>query len=310
MLPRPRPPALPEAAYAAALASVRGLGARRLASLLDADPPSVAFERLVGGDASDLSAQCRQAATALDPAALYDTYRRLGISVTWKGRDPYPSALAADPEAPGVLFALGDPTLADRFPTVAVVGTRAATRYGLATAARLGADLTAAGVSVVTGLAPGVEVAAHEGAVAAFAAASDGAPPLAVVATALDRAAPVSHARLFHAIARAGSVCGETPLGAPMARWRFPQRDRILAALSAVVIVVECHAQGGPLGVVKAATRRGITVGAVPGSVRSPASAGSNDLLADGAFVVRDASDVLVAVGLARPGQVRVRSET
>ncbi len=75
MHPRPRPPALPEAAYAAALASVRGLGARRLASLLDADPPSVAFERLVGGGATDLRGEWREAAGALDPAALYDAER-------------------------------------------------------------------------------------------------------------------------------------------------------------------------------------------------------------------------------------------
>lgn len=113
---------------------------------------------------------------------------------------------------------------------------------------------------------------------------------------------PRQHAGLWRRVATAGAVLSESPIGSADLAWRFPLRNRIIAAISDVVVVVECHVRGGSLHTVQAATARGVTVGAVPGSVRSPASAGTNALLADGCFVVRDASDVLVAVGLARAG--------
>ena len=263
----------------------------------------MAWAEVTAGHADDPGGEWRRAARGVDVAATWARHRRHGVAVLVLGADDYPAALAGDPEAPAVLFALGQPAAVDRSPRVAVVGTRSATRYGLAMAARLGADLASAGVVVVSGLALGIDGAAHEGATSGWAAApGHGAPPVGVVATGLDAPYPPGNARLWERVARAGAIVSETPVGVPVPRWRFPQRNRIMAALADVVVVVECHPRGGALHTVRAAMARGLTVGAVPGSVRSPASAGTNDLLADGAFVVRDAADVLVAVGRSRPG--------
>jgi len=207
-----------------------------------------------------------------------------------------------------VLFFRGDLSVIDRFPRVALVGTRSATRYGLGLAAQLGAELATGAVSVVSGLALGIDGAAHEGACAGWEAGRPiAAPPVAVVAGGLDDPYPRRHATLFERVARCDVIVSESPIGAPDLARRFPQRNRILAALAEVVVVVECHLSGGSLHTVRAAARRGIAVGAVPGSVRSSASAGTNDLLADGCFVVRDVTDVRVALGLARAGADPVR---
>ena len=321
--------ALPDEAYAAALASVPSLGPVGLRTMLDGSPPHDAWTDLRRGGEGRRARWAREA-RRIDVAAVWREHVRRGISVTVRGGRGYPAALAGDVEAPAVLFAIGDPLVLDRHPRVAIVGTRSATRYGLGIAADLGAELAAHGVVVVSGLALGIDGAAHEGALAppraapaeepgtlvrsatgsGGAAADDGAPrgpsragslapPVAVVAGDLSVPYPRAHAGLWRRVAAAGAVLSEAPIGAADIGWRFPQRNRIIAALADVVVVVECHHSGGALHTVRAAARRGIAVGAVPGSVRSPASAGTNDLLADGCFVVRDATDVLVATGLA-----------
>ncbi|HEX3946694.1 MAG TPA: DNA-processing protein DprA [Acidimicrobiales bacterium] len=296
---------LPEEAYGAALTRIGGIGPRRLRALLAEAPASRIWAELLAGRGEE---DCRERAAGIDLPSFWEAHRANGIEVRLLGRPGYPQVLAEDPEAPAVLFAVGDLGLLDRFPRVAVVGTRSATRYGLGVAAQIGADLAAAGVSVVSGLAPGIDGAVHEGAVAGWTAAGlGGGPPVGVVAGGLDGPRPRQQARLWERVAEAGVVISEAPAGAPALPWRFPQRNRIVAALAEVVVVVESHPQGGSLHTVQAAIRRGVTVGAVPGSVRSPASAGTNDLLADGCFVVRDAADVLVAIGLARAGEIPVR---
>jgi DNA processing protein len=295
------PDALPDAAFAAALASVAAIGPGQLRSLLRATPPREAWSSVVSGGWAG-------AARGVDVAATWQAHRDAGIEVLVVGDRRYPASLAADPGAPAVLFAVGDPAVVDRHPRVAVVGTRSATRYGMGVAGQLGAELASAGVAVVSGLALGIDGAAHEGATAGWRAAPDHAgPPVAVVPRSLAEPYPPSHGRLWQRVAEAGAVLSEVPLGAEVPRWRFPQRNRIMAALAEVVVVVECHSSGGSLHTVRAAVRRGRSVGAVPGSVRSPASAGTNDLLADGCFVVRDAGDVLVALSLARAGAEAVR---
>jgi DNA processing protein len=185
------------------------------------------------------------------------------------------------------------------------VGTRSATRYGLGVASELGTALAEAGISVVSGLALGIDGAAHEGALGGADAERAVAPPVAVVAGSLSDPYPQRHARLWRRVAHAGAVISEAPIGAADLTWRFPQRNRIIAAVSEVVVVVECHTSGGSLHTVAAAVRRSIPVTAVPGSIRSPASAGTNGLLADGCAVIRDVTDVLVALGLRRVGSVR-----
>lgn len=323
---------LPPAAYAAALASVPGIGPKALRTLLDGGTPESAWDDLVRGRARQGIARWAAAAGAareMDVSAVWSAHVGAGVRVTVRGQPGYPTALADDPEAPAVLFSLGDPCIADDRPRVAMVGTRSATRYGLGVAAQLGADLAAVGVVVISGLALGIDGAAHEGALAAWravagpqggsrsteparaeapegalaqqvaGAAARAAAPVAVVAGSVDTPYPRQHAGLWRRVAEAGAVISEAPLSSADLGWRFPQRNRIMAAMADVVVVVECHPSGGSMHTVQAAARRGVPVGAVPGSVRSPASAGANALLADGCFVVRDASDVLVAVGLA-----------
>jgi DNA processing protein len=182
---------------------------------------------------------------------------------------------------------------------IAVVGTRRCTAYGLDVARDLGRGLAEAGVTVVSGLALGIDGAAHEGALVAGAGA---APPVGVVGSGLDVVYPRRHRQLWRRVAEAGALLSEAPPGAPPEAWRFPKRNRILAGLSDVVVVVESHATGGSMSTVRAAIDRGITVMAVPGSVRSPSSAGTNGLLADGVAPVTDVGDVLVALSLEGAG--------
>lgn len=337
----PVPDDLPEEAFAAALSSLPGVGPARLRALVAGRSPRSAWVAVCDGRAGSKpwNGAASRAARTGDVAALWKAYEDAGVGVLVRGAPGYPRVLEEDPEAPAVLFSLGDPAMLDTCARVALVGTRSATRYGLGMAAHLGADLAASGVVVVSGLALGIDGAAHEGAVAAWQAATGerdraggscqrgptppgtpsrppsvthmgdltAAAPVAVVAGSLSTPYPPQHASLWRRVAAAGAVLSEAPLGASDLAWRFPMRNRIIAALSDVVVVVESHGQGGALHTVQASAARGIPVGAVPGSVRSPASAGTNALLADGCFVVRDAADVLVAVGLATAAAMPVR---
>ena len=181
---------------------------------------------------------------------------------------------------------------------MAIVGTRSATPYGRQVASELGSDLAAAGVIVVSGLARGIDGAAHAGALRERGAAS--APPVAVVGTGLDIVYPATNRELWEAVASRGAILSEAGLGTKPHPGVFPARNRIIAALSDVVVVVESHRGGGSLYTAEAAARRSIPVCAVPGSVKSRASQGTNELLVDGCAPVRDAEDVLVAISLAR----------
>jgi DNA processing protein len=217
------------------------------------------------------------------------------------------------PGCPAVLFVEGDRPDVLRAPRVAIVGTRAASVHGLADAWELGAFLGAAGVSVVSGLAIGVDGAAHFGALQAAEAADqrvgDGpgaasdeasarAGPVGVVATGLDVVYPRRHRELFERVRRYGVLLGEQPFGTRPERGRFPIRNRIIAALADVVCVVEATLSGGSRITADRALDYGRPVLAIPGSRRNPAAAGCNALLADGAQPLLDPTDVLVALGL------------
>jgi DNA processing protein len=285
---------VPDEAYAIALAGVPGLGPATLRTMLSDDPPSVAWSRhfAAGSDAGSgagTGARTRAEAAVL---AAWEAHARLGISVLLRQSPAYPARLLTDSQAPPVLFCLGDPTVLTGAPTVAIVGTRSPTRYGLGVAAQLGAELSASGVSVVSGLALGIDGAGHEGACAAC------APPVAVVAGGLDDPYPRRHARLWARVAERGAIVSESPIGVGTEKWRFPIRNRLLAALSDVVVVVESRLGGGSRHTVNAALERGVPVGAVPGSIRSPTSEGTNAILADGGFPVCGAADVLIALSL------------
>jgi DNA processing protein len=302
------PERLPEEAWVAALAGLDLMGPRRLHTLLaDRSPAeawracargqlvasaSPALRRALGRDARRVLVRWRRQASATDVSELWRAHRAAGITVLAPGAPAWPERLRHDPEPPAVLFALGDVTAVGR-PSVAIVGTRACTRYGYDVARRLGADLAEGGVHVVSGLALGIDGAAHAGALEA-----GGAAPVAVVGSGLDRPYPLRHRNLWRRVAEAGVVLGEYPLGSAPVAWHFPARNRLIAALADVVVVVESAEQGGSMHTVDAAIVRDVEVMAVPGPVTAPASAGPNRLLSEGRPVVRDALDVLVLLGL------------
>ena len=298
--PDPAPAELPPGAFVAALAGLPAMGHRRLVALLRRWSPEQAWQRVVDGrghdDDSDVADLWRRAATAVDIDDLWLRHGRAGVGVLAFGGAGYPAVLAEDHEPPGVLFHRGDPGVVEGR-RVGIVGTRRCTRYGRELAYELGRDLAASGVRIVSGLAAGVDGAAHNGALAA-----GGAPPIAVVGSGVDVVYPKRHSQLWADVAAAGLLVSEAPLGAAPEPWRFPVRNRVIAALSEVVVVVESHARGGSRYTVEAAAERSRTVMAVPGSVRNPASAYTNALLADGCAPARDATDVLVALGLSCAG--------
>ncbi|MGH3421570.1 MAG: DNA-processing protein DprA, partial [Streptosporangiaceae bacterium] len=238
-----------------------------------------------------------------------ERHARLGVHVLLPDHRSYPSALLGDPGAPAVLFALGDPAVMEAGPRVAIVGTRSATHYGRRVASELAGAIAAEGVTVVSGLAAGIDAAAHAGALRAI--QPDLAPPAAVVGTGLDVVYPSSNRELWGQVAGRGVVFSESVLGTPPHPGVFPARNRIIAALSDLVVIVESHLRWGALYTAEAAARRSIPVCVVPGSVHSRASAGTNALLVDGCIPVRDADDVLVALSLVRAGKnlglIRVR---
>jgi predicted Rossmann fold nucleotide-binding protein DprA/Smf involved in DNA uptake len=432
---------LPEEAFAACLAGLSGMGPLRLTAMLRAAGPAGAWGRIVAGrrwsDPAVLAAlgpqherlveRWRREATVVEPAEVWREIVSEGVGVAVLGSSAYPPALADDIEPPALLFHRGSPE-AIAGPRVAIVGTRQCTQTGTSVALELGRDLTDAGVSIVSGLATGIDAAAHRGALVAHRAATiraevrewaaaapssvsrsptpapadqgatpvdgpapprsvdgaepataggaarpaeaagpalpsgsrdrpTGAPvsasggrdrpagaarpaeaaapapapapvpppppaagarptggrapaaPIGVVGNGLDIVYPPKQGELWRAVAEAGVLVSETPLGKRPERWRFPARNRIIAALSDLVVVVESHRKGGSLYTVEEADRRGIDVLAVPGSVRNPAAAGTNALIAEGRAPVTGADDVIVALGM-QPAGRRPRADT
>lgn len=290
--------------WAIALASLPDVGPARLRWLLSLDRPDRVWQRVVDADfdpaaiagarverGAQLLEEWRRAANTIDPDALVHAHRDAGIGVAVSGSATYPADLATDDDAPPILFWSGDvDVLAGT--RVAIVGTRRASRYGIDLANSIATDLSRAGVSVVSGLALGIDGAAHAGAIAV-----DGAPPIGVVGSGLDRVYPRAHRSLWREVANRGVLLSEYPLGTVASTWRFPARNRIIAALAAAVVVVESQMTGGALGTAVEAARRGRPVLAVPGPVGAPGSAGTNQLLFDGCGPARDATDVLLAIG-------------
>ncbi len=227
-----------------------------------------------------------------DPDEWAARCRRSSIRVVSARDQSYPAVLVNDPEPPAVLFVRGDLSVLERR-RVGVVGTRNATRAGRETAFELGRELATAGIVVVSGLAKGVDGAAHSGALRA-----DGAPPAAVVGNGPDQPYPRVHAKLWEEVCRRGVLLSEWPPGTVPEPFRFPLRNRILAALCEVLVVVESRERGGSLITAQAAIERSVDVMAVPGSVRNRAAVGTNQLLRDGAAPVTSVDDVLLALGL------------
>jgi DNA processing protein len=206
--------------------------------------------------------------------------------------DPrYPSGLHDAADAPWALIGRGDPVLLERLEpdgAVTVVGARRASTYGRGIARELGRELATADLVVVSGLAFGIDACAHRGAL-------EGGTTVAVLGCGPDVAYPGSHRSLWRRICERGLVLSELPPGTGVWRWTFPARNRIMAAMAGMTVVVEAARRSGSLITADLAADLGRDLGAVPGPVTSRGSAGTNDLLAGGACLVRDAQDVLDA---------------
>ncbi|MGF1597746.1 MAG: DNA-processing protein DprA [Acidimicrobiales bacterium] len=288
-----------------ALASLAGLGPARGAWLLAAATPEAVVDDLRSGRLPPVTSPPPPGVTerlvlgwgrklrSTDPGRLLAAATADAVELVAPTDDDWPFADEEHP--PLLLFVVGDRSLLAAPARVAIVGTRRCTSIGRAVATDLGAGVAAAGVTVVSGLAAGIDAAAHRGALAA------GGPALGVVGTGLDVVYPRANRALWGAVAEGGLLVSEAPPGTKPERWRFPARNRLIASLALAVVVVESHAEGGSLITVDEAIDRSRTVLAVPGAVTSPASVGTNRLLLDGCPPVCDPGDVLDAIGHPRP---------
>jgi DNA processing protein len=213
-----------------------------------------------------------------------------GLELVCRCDPAYPLRLRAVPSAPAMLHVAGGLerflALADQDP-VAIVGARRPSAYGLDAARWLGRSLARAGVAVLSGMALGIDSAAHAGALAA------GAGTVAVLPGSADRPYPAGKRSLYRRIKDCGAVVSELPPGTAVWRWMFPARNRIIAALASTTVVVEAGERSGALVTARFARELGRPLGAVPGRVVTPQAAGPNALLATGAYVVRGPQDVL-----------------
>lgn len=292
---------------AATLASLPLVTAPRLRRMLEAfGDPIAALSAVRAGRVTGHIGRCED----IEPATLAVQWREFAeanaVSLQMQARSTHIWIAGDDdypirdpfPDRPPVL--LGEGARPDAFEAtrVAIVGTRSATPHGLADARELGGFLADIGVTVVSGLALGIDGAAHEGALDA------GGLAVGVVATGLDVTYPRRHRALFDRVREHGLVVSEHAYGVQPSRDRFPVRNRIIAALADVVVVVEATATGGARITAKYAAEYGRDVWALPGSRRNPAAAGSNALIADGAGMIQEPSDLLVALGRGgtRPG--------
>ncbi|MGO9752996.1 MAG: DNA-processing protein DprA [Solirubrobacteraceae bacterium] len=256
-------------------------------------------ENLVAAVAGAEGPRAADEFASFDPAAARAHALSAGLELVCRCDGRYPTMLRAlAGAAPAVLHVAGGmDCFLDlcRNDPVAVVGARRASSYGLEVAHALGRGLSASGVTVISGMATGIDAAAHAGALSA------GGRAVAVLPGSADRAYPVSKRALHRAILADGAAVSELAPGAEIRRWTFPARNRLIAALSAITVVVEAGERSGSLITAELAGDLGRPVGAVPGRVSCSQAAGPNQLLAEGAHLIRGAKDVLdllVAAGI------------
>ena len=213
------------------------------------------------------------------------------MDVIYLGHPEYPALLAAISDPPECLWSRGDRSVLNRL-TVAVVGARDASREGLLAAGEIASDLARAGVVVVSGLARGIDSAAHLGALDA------GGTTIAVLGTGIDRVYPAENKVLHEEIAQRGLLVTELPPGTRATEFTFPRRNRIISGLSKAVVVVEAREKSGSLITARLAADQGRDVMAVPGTFVGGRNRGANALLRDGAKLVESAVDILQELGV------------
>jgi DNA processing protein len=243
-----------------------------------------ALARTLAGPAAPEQAQAIEATLAW--LERDDTYHLLTLA-----DDAYPRGLLAMADPPPLLYAIGRIDLLAQ-PALAIVGSRSATQQGAATAESFAAGLARAGLTIVSGLALGIDAAAHRG---ALRAAADGArgSTIAVVGTGIDLVYPASNRPLTEQIRREALVLSELALGTPAIAHNFPRRNRLIAGLARGVLVVEAALRSGSLITARLAAEQGREVFAIPGSIHSPVAKGCHRLIKDGAKLVESVQDIL-----------------
>src|SRR5437588_2544776 len=218
----------------------------------------------------------------------------------WTSGSPeFPSELRDIPQQPSDLYAIGRSSALSK-PRVAIVGTRNCTGYGERATRTLTRALVRAGVTVVSGMARGIDAAAHRTAI------EEGGNTVAVLGTGVDVPYPVGHRALHRTIAEKGLVLSENAPGMKAYQGAFPRRNRIIAALAPVTIVIEAGFRSGALNTASQALALNHTVAAVPGPIDSEQSRGSNQLLRDGATVIAAPEDALALLGLSTPPELSI----
>lgn len=294
---RGEPPLAGDLADTLLLSMVSGIGPRLRQLLLErfGSPAAIlgASEselRSVAGIGTKLAGAVRRARNEIDVGREMEICRRNQVTIVPLTSDAYPAGLREIVDPPGVLFVRGAIQPVDAL-AVAMVGSRHATRYGLAQAERLAGSLARAGLTVISGLARGIDGAAHRGALAA------GGRTIAVLGSGVLNIYPPEHKGLADEIVARGAVVSEAPARAAPLSGAFPQRNRLISGMALGVVVVEAAVQSGALITARHAMEQGREVFAVPGPVDSRMSRGCHRLIRDGAKLVETADDILEELG-------------
>nr|VFJ68813.1 MAG: DNA protecting protein DprA [Candidatus Kentron sp. FW] len=284
-----------EYAYWLALSRAPRLGNARLRALLSKlpDPQSVFEADSAQLTALGLSQETREYLNAPDWSVIEKDLawlRQPDHHLLTLGDDDYPPRLLEIPDPPPLLFARGNPRVLT-YPQIAIVGSRNPTPTGQETAFALANELVGMGFVITSGLATGIDGAAHRGAIAG------GGQTVAVVGTGLDRVYPARHRDLGLDVVKNGVCISEFPLGSPPLAAHFPLRNRIISGLGLGVLVVEATTRSGSLITARLAAEQGREVFAIPGSIHNPLSRGCHMLLRQGAKLVESAEDILEEIG-------------
>ena len=286
-----------------ALSLTRGLGgesARRL--LKEFGSPDAVFAASISSlksvvkfdVAAEISAGIDEDAIASTLAWLNDANNHIFTLAD----DDYPQALLNIPDPPLLLYVKGRPDLLNRV-ALAVVGSRNATPQGIGNAEAFAKTLSDAGLCIISGMAHGIDAAAHRGAVRGQGSS------IAIVGTGLDKVYPAANRELAHALAQQGALISEFPLGTPPLAANFPRRNRLISGMSVGCMVVEAGLQSGSLITARLALEQGRDVFAIPGSIHAPQSKGCHALLKQGAKLVETAQDILEELGGLLPTATR-----
>ncbi|MFZ5828170.1 MAG: DNA-processing protein DprA [Bacillota bacterium] len=285
----------------------RGVGRQRLAALMEHAPDAHSAWNLRQPELAGLPGFNPGVAEALvairkDPDARREAERDLeraraaGLRLLLYHEPHYPAKLRQIPDPPPVLYQAG-PWEPDQRPAIAIVGTRKPTAYGLAVAERLGRELSQLGADVISGMARGIDSAAHRGAL------SEGGTSVAVLGGGADLCYPREATTIYRAMKERGGILSEQPPGTEPRRENFPERNRIISGLCDGVIVVEAGERSGTLITVTHALSQGREVFAVPGPITSPMSVGPHRLIREGACLVESGRQVLEELGFVAPAE-------